>query len=206
MNNKLHCFNKLEELYLLYDKVRQAVILLENFNEGHKMYLAPVNQLRSALDHVFKAINCNEKTEQCDYELKKAKEHLDRAGYDALELLAANIGISIVQKLKKYNTKTITEVFPFYFTTIKPKLTDIKCIVATLRSDKKIDSEKSFSEYFEQISMLIEMDKKVDTMIPSLDEYEMKQKKEKIKTWGISILSSIISGLSVGIIMYFSTG
>ncbi len=206
MNNKLHCFNKLEELYLLYDKVRQAVILLENFNEGHKMYLAPVNQLRSALDHVFKAINCNEKTEQCDYELKEAKEHLDRAGYDALELLAANIGISIVQKLKKYNTKTITEVFPFYFTTIKPKLTDIKCIVATLRSDKKIDSEKSFSEYFEQISMLIEMDKKVDTMIPSLDEYEMKQKKEKIKTWGISILSSIISGLSVGIIMYFSTG
>lgn len=205
MNNKLHCFNKLEELYVLYDKVRLATILLENFNDEHKMYLAPVNQLRSALDHVFKAINCNENTNQCDYELKEAKEHLDRAGYDALELLAANIGISIVQKLKKYNTKTITEVFPFYFTTIKPKLTDIKSIVATLRSDKKNNSEKSFSEYFEQISMLIDMDKKVDTMIPSLDEYEEKHKKEKVKTWGISILSSIISGLSVGIIMYFST-
>ena len=181
MNNKLHCFNKLEELYVLYDKVRLATILLENFNDEHKMYLAPVNQLRSALDHVFKAINCNENTNQCDYELKEAKEHLDRAGYDALELLAANIGISIVQKLKKYNTKTITEVFPFYFTTIKPKLTDIKSIVATLRSDKKINSEKSFSEYFEQISMLIDMDKKVDTMIPSLDEYEKKKKKGREK-------------------------
>lgn len=50
MDNRLHCFNKLEELFSLYDKVRQSVILLENFNEEQKMYIAPINQLRSALD------------------------------------------------------------------------------------------------------------------------------------------------------------
>lgn len=202
MNTRLHCFNKLEELFSLYDKVRQAVILLENFNEEQKMYIAPINQLRSALDHIFKAINVCNDTQQCEYELKEAKEHLDRAGYDALELLAANIGITIVEKLKRYDTKTITEVFPYYFTTIKPQLTDIKGIVAKLRSDKKTDSDKSFSAYFDQISILINIDKKVDTMIPSLDEFERKKKKEKLKTWGISILSSIASGLLVGIIMF----
>lgn len=202
MNTRLHCFNKLEELFSLYDKVRQAVILLENFNEEQKMYIAPINQLRSALDHIFKAINVCDDTQQCEYELKEAKEHLDRAGYDALELLAANIGITIVEKLKRYDTKTITEVFPYYFTTIKPQLTDIKGIVAKLRSDKKTDSDKSFSAYFDQISILINIDKKVDTMIPSLDEFERKKKKEKLKTWGISILSSIASGLLVGIIMF----
>ncbi len=205
MNNRLHCFNKLEELFSLYDKVRQAVILLENFNEEQKMYIAPINQLRSALDHIFKAINFCDDFEQCEYELREAKEHLDRAGYDTMELLAANIGITIVEKLKKYDTKTITEVFPYYFTTIKPQLTDIKGIVASLRSDKKIDSDKSFSAYFDHISILINIDKKVDTMIPSLVEYEKKKKKERLKTWGISILSSIISGLLVGIIMYFVT-
>ena len=202
MNTRLHCFNKLEELFSLYDKVRQAVLLLENFNEEQKMYIAPINQLRSALDHIFKAINVCDDTQQCEYELKEAKEHLDRAGYDALELLAANIGITIVEKLKRYDTKTITEVFPYYFTTIKPQLTDIKGIVAKLRSDKKTDSDKSFSAYFDQISILINIDKKVDTMIPSLDEFERKKKKEKLKTWGISILSSIASGLLVGIIMF----
>lgn len=202
MDNRLHCFNKLEELFSLYDKVRQSVILLENFNEEQKMYIAPINQLRSALDHIFKAINVCNDTQQCEYELKEAKEHLDRAGYDALELLAANIGITIVEKLKRYDTKTITEVFPYYFTTIKPQLTDIKGIVAKLRSDKKTDSDKSFSAYFDQISILINIDKKVDTMIPSLDEFERKKKKEKLKTWGISILSSIASGLLVGIIMF----
>ncbi len=205
MNNRLHCFNKLEELFSLYDKVRQAVILLENFNEEQKMYIAPINQLRSALDHIFKAINFCDDFEQCEYELREAKEHLDRAGYDTMELLAANIGITIVEKLKKYDTKTITEVFPYYFTTIKPQLTDIKGIVASLRSDKKIDSDKSFSAYFDHISILINIDKKVDTMIPSLVEYEKKKKKERLKTWVISILSSIISGLLVGIIMYFVT-
>lgn len=205
MDNRLHCFNKLEELFSLYDKVRQSVILLENFNEEQKMYIAPINQLRSALDHIFKAINFCDDFEQCEYELREAKEHLDRAGYDTMELLAANIGITIVEKLKKYDTKTITEVFPYYFTTIKPQLTDIKGIVASLRSDKKIDSDKSFSAYFDHISILINIDKKVDTMIPSLVEYEKKKKKERLKTWVISILSSIISGLLVGIIIYFVT-
>lgn len=205
MDNRLHCFNKLEELFSLYDKVRQSVILLENFNEEQKMYIAPINQLRSALDHIFKAINICDDFEQCEYELREAKEHLDRAGYDTMELLAANIGITIVEKLKRYDTKTITEVFPYYFTTIKPQLTDIKGIVASLRSNKKIDSDKSFSTYFDQIYILINIDKKVDTMIPSLEEFEKKKKKERLKTWIISILSSIISGLLVGIIMYFVT-
>jgi hypothetical protein len=205
MDNRLHCFNKLEELFSLYDKVRQSVILLENFNEEQKMYIAPINQLRSALDHIFKAINICDDFEQCEYELREAKEHLDRAGYDTMELLAANIGITIVEKLKRYDTRTITEVFPYYFTTIKPQLTDIKGIVASLRSNKKIDSDKSFSTYFDQIYILINIDKKIDTMIPSLEEYEKKKKKERLKTWIISILSSIISGLLVGIIMYFVT-
>lgn len=205
MDNRLHCFNKLEELFSLYDKVRQSVILLENFNEEQKMYIAPINQLRSALDHIFKAINICDDFEQCEYELREAKEHLDRAGYDTMELLAANIGITIVEKLKRYDTKTITEVFPYYFTTIKPQLTDIKGIVASLRSNKEIDSDKSFSTYFDQIYILINIDKKVDTMIPSLEEYEKKKKKERLKTWIISILSSVISGLLVGIIMYFVT-
>ena len=205
MDNRLHCFNKLEELFSLYDKVRQSVILLENFNEEQKMYIAPINQLRSALDHIFKAINICDDFEQCEYELREAKEHLDRAGYDTMELLAANIGITIVEKLKRYDTKTITEVFPYYFTTIKPQLTDIKGIVASLRSNKKIDSDKSFSTYFDQIYILINIDKKVDTMIPSLEEFEKKKKKERLKTWIISILSSVISGLLVGIIIYFVT-
>ena len=79
MKNKLYCFDKLEELFFLYEKVRQAVVLSENFNKERKIHIAPINQMRSALDHIFKAINSVDKIETCDYELKEAKEHLDRA-------------------------------------------------------------------------------------------------------------------------------
>lgn len=202
---KVACYDRLEELYTLYDKVRQSIILAENFDKERKMYVAPINQLRSALDHIFKAVNSAENEIQSEYELKEAKEHLDRAGYDALELLAASLGNAIVEKVAQYDTKALTAVFPTYFTEIKPKITDIKNCVATLRTDKKIDSEKSFSAYFDQITELIDIDKKVDTMIPSLEEFKQKERKSERKVWIWGLLSSIASGLIVGLLVYYFT-
>ena len=112
---KLTCYDSLAELYDLYDKVRQAIILVENFDQERKMYIAPINQLRSALDHIFKAVSSAKDEEHSAYELKEAKEHLDRAGYDALELLAANLGMNIIEKVSQYDNKALTAVFPEYF-------------------------------------------------------------------------------------------
>ena len=198
---KIDFYNSLKELYDLYDKVRRAVILVENFDRGRQMYIAPINQLRSALDHIFKAVNCADNREHSEYELKEAKEHLDRAGYDALELLAGNLGTSIIEKVAQYDNKVLTSVFPVYFTEIRPKITDIKNIVANLRSEKKIDSEKSFSEYFDQITELIDFDKRVDVMIPSLEEFEQKENKSRNKKW----LFRILSGVIVGLLVFFAT-
>lgn len=213
---KLDYYDSLQGLYDLYDKVRQAIILVENFDKERKMYIAPINQLRSALDHVFKAVNCAKYQEQSVYELKEAKEHLDRAGYDALELLAANLGTTIIEKVSQYDNNTLTSVFPDYFTEIKPKITDIRNAVANLRSEKKIDSERSFSAYFDQITELIDLDKRVDVMIPSLEEFKQKEEKtiqkedkkkqkERRREWIIGLLSAIISGTIVGLIVYSIT-
>ena len=198
---KLTCYDSLAELYDLYDKVRQAIILVENFDQERKMYIAPINQLRSALDHIFKAVSSAKDEEHSAYELKEAKEHLDRAGYDALELLAANLGMNIIEKVSQYDNKALTSVFPEYFKVIKPKITDIKNNVAILRSEKKIDSEISFSAYFDQITELIDLDKQVDVMIPSLEEFKKKERKSQCKVWISGIVSAILSGLAV----YFLT-
>lgn len=213
---KSNCYEGLEELYDLYDKVRHAIILVENFDKERKMYVAPINQLRSALDHIFKAIHCAKEQDQSAYELKEAKEHLDRAGYDALELLAGNLGATIIKKVSQYDNKALTSVFSKYFTDIKPKITDIQNAVAKLRSEKKIDSEKSFSAYFDQITELIDLDKSVDVMIPSLEEFKQKEaeterkekeekKKEKRKEWMIGSISAIVSAIISGLVVYFIT-
>ena len=109
------------------------------------------------------------------------------------------MGTEIIKKLKHYNTDTITSIFPDYFIVIKPKLTDIKQSVAILRSDKKINSENSFSKYFDQITELIDIDKKVDVMIPSLQEYQSKKKREARIGWVIAF----ILGLLPSLILYF---
>ncbi|MDE7166832.1 MAG: hypothetical protein K2O17_07365 [Bacteroidaceae bacterium] len=199
---KLSFYDSLESLYDLYDKVRQAIILVENFDKGRNMYIAPINQLRSVLDHIFKAVSHAEDQERSAYELKEAKEHLDRAGYDALELLAAYLGIAIVEKVAQYDNETLTTIFPEYFTIIKPQITDIKNKVATLRSKKDLNSEISFSAYFDQITKLIEMDKRVDVMIPSLEEFTQRSKRSQQIRSAIWLVATVATAIISGLIGY----
>lgn len=202
IEHKLSFYDSLRNLYDLYDKVKHAIILVENFDKDRNMYVAPINQLRSALDHIFKAVSLAEDQQKSEYELKEAKEHLDRAGYDALELLAAYLGIEIIKKVAQYDNETLTTVFPEYFTEIKPEITDIKNKVSLLRSEKKIDSEITFSSYFDQITELINIDKKVDIMIPSLEDFKQRDKKSKIKKGIYWIVGVIITAIISGIIGY----
>ena len=174
-------YSKLKELYPLYEKVKLAILLVENFDEKREMYVAPINQLRSALDHIFKSVNTANDIESCDYELKEAKEHMERAGYDALELLAGSLGTSVIKKLRPYDTQTLTTIFPCYFTNIKPIITEIQQNVAERRMERKTDSGKSFSAYFDEIVELVDINKSVDKMIPSLQEYSDKKVKEEQK-------------------------
>jgi len=172
-------YNKLSELLPLYEKVKLAILLTENFDEKREMYVAPMNQLRSALDHIFKAVSV-EKPENCSYELKEAEEHMTRAGYDALELLAGSSGTSIINKLQPYDTETLTKIYPEYFTRIKPKIIEIQQGIAERRMERKADLDKSFSAYFNEIAELVQISTAVDRIIPSLQEYSDKKAKEKL--------------------------
>lgn len=174
-----HYYYKLKELFPLYEKVKLAILLAENFDEKREMYVAPINQLRSALDHIFKSVNIANNVESCDYELKEAKEHMERAGYDALELLAGSIGMSVIEKLEPYSTEVLTNVFSEYYTEIKPKIIDIQQNIARRRMERKIEAEMSFFDYFNEITELLQINKAVDRRIPSLQEYSDKKEREK---------------------------
>ena len=175
-------YNKLKnDLLPLYKNVKDAILLGEAFDEKREMYIAPINELRSALDHIFKAVSIASETQDCDYELKEAAEHMARAGYDALELLAGSLGTTIVSKVQPYDTETLTTVFPAYFTSIKPQISDIKEHIVAIRMERKPNSEQFFVAYFNEIKQLIEINKSVDRVLPSLQEYAEKRANEKLK-------------------------
>ena len=200
-------FNKIKELFVLYEKVKLAIIYAENFDPKREFYLAPSNQLRSSLDHIFKAAA---HPNDLEYELKEAKEHLDRAGYDAFEVLASNLGLSLVEKLNGYSPDTLTNVFPDYYQNIRPTLIEIKAKLGEIRKKKKdisLGSGDSFSSYFDQIEVLLGFNKTVDTMIPSLEEYHQKKLKENFKerflnVVVVGVICAVISGL---IVFFIST-
>lgn len=193
-------FNGLKNLCALYDKVRLAIVLTESLDEEHKMYIAPINQMRCALDHVFTGISNVANEEKSTYELKEVQEHLTRAGYDALELLTIILGNQIVKSLRKYDTDVISSVFPIYYQQIKPQLIECKKQISILRTEKTVNSEKSFLAYFEQIQKMIEFNKAVVNMIPSLDEFSAKRRKEICRKWLWGIIATIIGGIIVWLI------
>ena len=169
-------YNSVFQLYELYEATKYAIICAENFDPQRELYLAPLNQLRSALDHIFRAVANEENTEN---EIREVKEHMNRAGYDALEILAGNIGYSILEKMKPYRASVISAIFLDYYKVICPKITDIKINIAEIRMRPK-DSETSFLYYLADIKTLLSFDKLVSSMIPSLEDFSRREKREKI--------------------------
>ncbi|MCX6249379.1 MAG: hypothetical protein NTX61_01375 [Bacteroidetes bacterium] len=103
-------YSRVSGLYTDYVKVKEAIISAENLNPEKRVYIAPLNQLRSALDHILKA-SVAETKESIEYELVEAKSHINRAGYDAFEITATNLFPLIRSTLYLY-TFFFLDLFP----------------------------------------------------------------------------------------------
>ncbi|MDR3246138.1 MAG: hypothetical protein LBT50_06855, partial [Prevotellaceae bacterium] len=69
---------EIEKLNSLYVKVKSTSILIENLVDNQTS-IAVINELRDALDHIFKASQ-SEKEEEIKVEIDKVRGHLSRAG------------------------------------------------------------------------------------------------------------------------------
>jgi len=192
-NQESHEFSfhrKLSEVKQLYEKVKYAVILSENFDPDREFYVATSNQMRSALDHIFKAMDGNE--ESMIYELKEAEEHLDRAGYDTYEILASNLCLHVSDKMKGYSASVISHVFPEYYKDIKPAISRIKVETGKLRTDKKENIDFTFDNYAQRVEELVRFDEWIDVMIPAMEEFRKYEKRKNWKYWALTILIAFI--------------
>jgi hypothetical protein len=186
-------FDKLNEIKELYVEVKEAIILAENFDGDHDVYLSPLNELRNTLDHIMRCLIYPNKL---DNEFNEAKEHLYRAGYDAYEVLAINVGSAIVHSIEKYDTEIITSIFPNYYTDVKPALLDVKAELADTRAHKKLNPEtgtKSFTPYKDKIANLILQLRRCIEQIPHLQAE--KRKKQTKNFW------KILGGILIGVII-----
>lgn len=198
-------YDGLYNLCALYYDVKYAIIMTEEFDNENKLYIAPLNQLRCALDHVFNGLKDVNDINRSSYELKEAKEHIQRAGYDAFQSLVTQFGIHIVEVMNKYDNETISAVFLQYYQEIKPALTECQGEVAALRSNVSVDANQSFEEYLAIIKKMKKLRDKVDVMIPSLEEYQKKQKDRARKRIILEVVCGIGIAVVSGLITWFLT-
>lgn len=192
--NPQNFFDKLNDIKDLYVEVKEAIILAENFDGDHDVYLSPLNELRNTLDHIMRCLIYPDKL---DDEFNEAKEHLYRAGYDAYEVLAINVGSAIVKSIEKYDAEIITAIFPTYYTEVKPALLDVKEELADTRAHKKLNPDtgtKSFTPYKDKVSNLIRQLRLCVAQIPHLQkEKRKKQKKSFGKFFGGILIGVVIT-------------
>ena len=211
-------FSKLEELSEDFETIKEAIIYAELIDKRKEIYIAPLNELRSALAHLFIACTQPDKMER---EFNEIKEHIDRAGYDTYELIAINLELSIATSLNEFDTDTLSNVFPEYYSQYKPILSGIINELAKIRahvkhhdSTKEVNDagkkeRKSFSAYSKQIENLKNIKEETDKRIPALNDYRQKKKNEKRNAWVKTVITDIaiflLGGIIVGLIVAFFT-
>lgn len=191
--------SRLRLLNDLYLKVKEIITLAENINDGKFAYLAPINELRNALDHVMRSIQF---PDRLDYEFDEAQEHIYRAGYDTFEILASNLGIKISDDLRPYSPTIISQIYPKYYEQQRPKILTIQTDLAHIRAHKTIDPttrNKRFDNYFENVRELIEITKEVSSMIPEIENASKRIKREKIRDRIYTAIISLIVGILIGL-------
>jgi hypothetical protein len=192
----------------LYEQTKLAVLFAESFSPKKAFPVASLNEIRSTLDHLIKA-SCHPEGKDRDYEMNEAREHLNRAGYDAYEIASSNLGLDIHDMLKPFTLDIVTSVFPEYYTEIKPELTRIKSTIAEIRK-RKNDNSKVPSEFFKpysiELNKLIEFKQRTESMIPSLMEVKRRQKNRNfikvLRYILIAMISTILAGIITGVVLY----
>lgn len=186
-------YKNLLEVNCLYTEVKDIIILAEQLDPKNQIYLAPLNELRNALDHLMRSLHENEDPAK---EFNEAKEHIYRAGYDAYELLNINLAEGIVECVEGYDTEIISIVFPGYYTNIKPALIDIQVELADTRAHKRTDPVsgiKTFTPYQAKVKTLYHHLKHCQEHVPSLAKEKRRRTKRKNKNFVIWIVATILT-------------
>jgi hypothetical protein len=180
-------FSSIKELYL---EVKEAIILAENFDKGSDVYLSSLNELRNGFDRLMRSLDY---PAQLSEEFDEAKEHLYKAGYDAYEVLAINVGNSIVKVVEEYDSGIISTIFPRYYDEIKPMLIDMRIELAGGRAHQKLNptkGTKSFYPYKDQVTRLIQQLKFCEVQVPNLQAEKKRRSRKSLKT---ALIPSIIT-------------
>lgn len=197
-----------EEIFSLYNTIKWMYALCEEVDPELNTNLQPLNEFRSALDHLMRIIAIENIAEYkdkdiCD-EVDRLKGHLKRAFFDIADMLSIYYRDKIIDALQDYTSDEISRALPTYYSEIRPAIEDMARGIASLRTEKRFDKgsdENDFwDEYVNKIQLLNDYYIDVIKASPSLLEiHQEHQKEERRGIWTQWIIP--IGAIAVGAII-----
>ena len=196
MNNE-KTLSDLKTIALLYQKVKQMVLLVEFYSSN--IFLSSLNEFRNALDHIMRAFLKD--SDNSEVEFKSALQHLKRGYFDSYELLIVVLFEKIIDTLKPIKPETIIQIFPKYYSEIRPFLDSLR---KSLKAKKDIIAETPFDENLDEIEgnalKLIEYYDEITLHLPLMLKVNRKQKFNWLKGLIFGFIASIIMAFIVYLI------
>jgi hypothetical protein len=127
----------------LFAQVKKYTLLYENLGGG-TVGVAPLNDLRGTLDHLYAFMNDFEgenNTRGIAENFIEAKEHLYRAYYDLFTMTSSYLIDEIQAYVVKYGVEVLVKVYPRYFTDVSPELIIIFERIALIRTARETNSK-----------------------------------------------------------------
>jgi hypothetical protein len=162
---------KWKNVLLLYLQVKPYVIASEkaaaSLGEGlggdgrERLSVTAINELRNAFDHFARAqavwqgwVPVPEKAglgafEYCLTNIDKAKGHVYRAGYDALDIITTAKAAEVQRIVSSLRPSTLVTVFPTYGAEIRQPLMNALRFCDEAKASKDVESDKMGQQYYQ---------------------------------------------------------
>ena len=178
---------KVEQLVLLYQKVKAFVLLAEQWDRESKSNISVFKEQRDAFDHFMRAAarylqpTHDAETERyIDEQFSKARGHLFRAAYDALDGLAVSMKLRVNDAMKDSTTEAIAQVFKDYYGLLV-EVGKVEATIAKHRAAKDIGddhSQDNLDSYAENVQRLLKIAEQCESHVVPIQQWMAKKKKE----------------------------
>lgn len=194
---------KLTELSEIYKSVKHIFLLVEYYNGKKGIVVSSINELRSAFDHMMRAMTKDDQDGLID-EMESAKKHLYRAAYDACEVIILD-RLDYIESLKSIvSFKTLSKVYPEYATEILPFAAQLKGEVVEVREIS--DLKERVNDYEDKISKLISYSELLEQKIPDAMKLREKDSIESLLSSSfVTFLAGAVLAM-VSLLSYFRPG
>jgi len=186
-------------IFKKYEVVRNslALTLPKGLGEYSKIHLAPLNEFRNALFHIFK---CFEEESDIGFEHREAEVHYSRAQFDAFEIYIEEKIRYINSTFKNVDCDIVYDLFRRYYDVILPEVNDLKYSLSINRTKRRKDSDRAseivFNKYVKVENYLKEIESKKSVIA---QEVKKRNRKKVIRfIWGAVI--SMITGCIIGLL------